>query len=206
MSDKVNRRDLVGQLARGAVILGFGGAAGYLAQKANGQIVWQVDGAKCINSRLGEVGVEACSLCTTECVVLQSAVRAVNDFSKCGRCSICPAYFNIKSAVDSNGLPSEKRCPRDAITRKPIGVVDPQDPANNYYEYVIDEEKCDGCGKCVMDCKEPMGLGSIRLKVRHNLCVACNRCAISTACPKGAVERLTVSKALNFGRTNEAPR
>lgn len=198
------RRDLLSQMARGAVVLGFGGAAGYLVQKAEGQIVWQVDGVKCVNSRLGDVSIEACELCTTKCVVSQSAVRAVNDFAKCGRCCICPAYFNIKSAVDASGLPSEKRCPRDAITRKPIGFVDPLDPANNYYEYIIDEEKCDGCGKCVMGCKEPLGLGSIRLKVRHNLCVGCNNCAISIACPKDAVERVTVSQALDYGKASEA--
>jgi electron transport complex protein RnfB len=106
--------------------------------------------------------------------------------------------------VDANGLPSEKRCPRDAIKRKPIGLADPQDPANNFYEYSIDENKCDGCGKCVMECKEPMGLGSIRLKVRHDLCVNCNRCAISVACPKGAITRQTVTEALHFERAHEA--
>ena len=57
---------------------------------------------------------------------------------------ICPAYFNITSAVDEKGLPSEKLCPRDAIARKPIGKQDPEDPSNNFYEYVIDEEECDG--------------------------------------------------------------
>ena len=183
---------------RGAVLLGLGGAAGFLVQKANGQVVWQVDGSKCVNSRLGEVGIEACNLCTTSCVVALSAVRAVNDFANCGRCNICPAYFNIKSAVDATGLPSEKRCPRDAITRKPIGLADPKDPANNFYEYVIDEKKCDGCGKCVMECKEPMGLGSIKLKVRHNICVDCNRCAISVACPKSAIVRVAKDVALNL--------
>ena len=121
------------------MLAGLGGAAAFLVQKAHGQVVWQVDAAKCVNSRLGEVGVEVCDLCTTECVVSLSAVRAVNEFSKCGRCAICPAYFNITSAVDEQGLPSEKLCPRDAIERKPIGKVDPEDPANNFYEYVIDE-------------------------------------------------------------------
>ena len=198
MLGSLTRRDAVSKLVRGTVLLGFGGTAGYLVQKANGQVVWQVDGAKCINSRLGEGAAEACRLCTDSCVVAQSAVRAVNDFSKCGRCNICPAYFNIKSAVDAHGLPSEKRCPRDAITRKPIGMVDPQDPANNFYEYVIDEKKCDGCGKCVMDCKEPRGLGSITLKVRHSICVDCNRCAIAIACPKDAIVRLKVDEALNL--------
>lgn len=197
MSDNVSRRKALRGLARGAVIAGMGGTAGYLVQKAQGQIVWQVDTEKCLNSRLGEVGMKACDLCWKECVVSQSAVRAVNTFSECGRCYICPAYFNVKSAVDRQGLPSEKLCPRDAIARKPIGEADPADPANNFYEYVVDEDKCDGCGKCVMACKEPAGLGSIRLKIRHNLCISCNQCAIAVACPKDAVLTMTIGQALN---------
>jgi len=195
-SDRYTRRDLLHQAARGTVLAVLGGGAGFLVKKAHGQVVWQVDAARCLNSRLGEVGVAACNLCTTECVVALSAVRAVNEHSRCGRCNICPAYFNITSAVDERGLPSEKLCPRDAITRKPIGKADPEDPANNFYEYLIDEEKCDGCGKCVIQCKEPLGLGSIVLRIRYNRCVDCNRCAISTACPKDALVRVPVEKAL----------
>jgi electron transport complex protein RnfB len=197
MSDHMTRRGALAKAARGAAALVLGGGTFHLVRKAEGQIVWNVDPAKCVNSRLGEIGVEACGLCTTECVVSQSAVRAVNEFSKCGRCSICPAYFNVTSAVNEKGLPSEKLCPRDAIERKPIGEVDPSDPANNFYEYVIDEAKCDGCGKCVMACKEPLGLGSIQLRVRHNLCVDCNRCAISTACPKDALQQVSVKRAFD---------
>jgi Na+-translocating ferredoxin:NAD+ oxidoreductase subunit B len=155
-----------------------------------------VDAARCLNSRLGEVAGAACNLCTTECVVALSAVRAVNQHGQCGRCNICPAYFDITSAVDEKGLPSQKLCPRDAIVRKPIGKSDPEDPANNFYDYVIDEEKCDGCGRCVMKCKEPLGLGSIVLRVRHNRCVDCNRCTISTACPKGALVQVPIAEAL----------
>jgi ferredoxin len=177
-------------------VVGIGGAAAHLVRKAHGQIVWQVDANRCINSRAGETATEACNLCTTECVVALSAVRAVNEFSKCGRCNICPAYFDITSAVDEKGLPSQKLCPRDAIARKPIGKVDPEDPANNFYEYVIDEMKCDGCGKCAMKCKEPLGLGSIVLRVRYDRCVDCNRCAISTACPKNAFIQVPVAEAL----------
>lgn len=177
-------------------MLGIGGAAAHLVRKAQGQIVWQVDAGRCINSRLGETAADACDLCTKECVVALSAVRAVNEYSKCGRCNICPAYFDITSAVDETGLPSQKLCPRDAIERKPIGKVDPEDPANNFYEYIIDEEKCDGCGKCVMKCKEPLGLGSIVLRVRYNRCVDCNHCAISTACPKDALVQLPLGDAL----------
>jgi Na+-translocating ferredoxin:NAD+ oxidoreductase subunit B len=196
MSGDVTRRDLLGTVARGTVLATMGGGAIFLVKKAQGQVVWQVDASRCVNSRLGEVGVEACNLCTTECVVSLSAVRAVNETSKCGRCNICPAYYSITSAVDEKGLPSEKLCPRDAIARKPIGKVDPEDPANNFYEYVIDELKCDGCGKCAMKCKEPLGLGSITLRVRYDKCVNCNRCAISTACPKDAIMQLPVEQAL----------
>ncbi len=196
MSEPVSRRGALRRITRGAALLGMGGTAGYLIQKAEGQIVWQIDATRCLNSRLGEVGVKVCDLCLKECVVTQSAVRAVNEFSKCGRCCICPAYYNVTSAVGRDGLPSEKLCPRDAIARKSIGEVDPADPANNFYEYVIDEAKCDGCGKCVMACKEPAGLGSITLRVRHDLCVNCNNCAISIACPKDAVLQLEVRKAV----------
>ena len=196
MSRATSRRQALGKLARGAAAAGLGGTAVYLVKKAQGQIVWQIDAAKCLNSRVGEVGVKACDLCVKECVVPLSAVRAVNEFRKCGRCSICPAYFNVTSAVNREGMPSEKLCPRDAIERKPIGEVDPSDPANNFYEYVIDEAKCDGCGKCVMACKEPAGLGSIILKVRHDLCVNCNSCAISLACPKDALLQWPVPKAV----------
>jgi electron transport complex protein RnfB len=198
MSEDITRRDALNKVVRGAVLLSFGGTAGYLVQKANGQIVWQVDAAQCVNSRLGEVGAEVCRLCTTECVVSQSAVRAVNNFSQCGRCYICPAYYNVKSAVDEKGLPSEKLCPRDAIERKPIGLIDPDDPANNFYEYLINEEKCDGCGICVKGCKEPLGLGSIVLKVRYNLCVNCSRCAIAIVCPKDAMAQKPVEEALEI--------
>jgi electron transport complex protein RnfB len=196
MSDGLTRRDVLSKVARGTVLLGLGGATGFLIKKAEGQVVWQVDASRCVNSQLGEVDVEVCGLCTTECVVSQSAVRAVNNFRECGRCYICPAYYNIKSAVDEKGLPSEKLCPRDAIERKPIGLVDPGDPANNFYEYIIDEEKCDGCGICVKGCKEPLGLGSIILKVRYSLCVDCNHCAISLACPKEALVQQPVADAL----------
>jgi electron transport complex protein RnfB len=192
MSNNSSRRTIL----RGAAVLGITGAAAHLVKKAHGRIFWQVDVSRCVNSRLGETTVEACNLCTTECVVSLSAVRAVNEYSRCGRCNICPAYYDIASAVDEKGLPSQKLCPRDAIQRKPIGKVDPEDPANNFYEYIIDEEKCDGCGRCVMKCKEPLGLGSIVLRVRYNRCVSCNLCTISTACPKDALIQVPEAEAL----------
>ena len=188
MNKKPTRREVLGHVARGATGVGLGGLGLFLARKASGGNVWQIDCQKCVNSRLGAVGVEVCDLCASDCVLPLSAVRAVNEYAKCGRCYICPAYFDIKSAVNEEGLPSRKLCPRDAIKRKPIGWVDPDDPANNFYEYVIDEKLCNGCGECVMGCKEPAGLSSIRLEVRYDLCLDCNRCAIAIACPDEAYE------------------
>jgi electron transport complex protein RnfB len=189
MSDKHTRREVLGHAARGAALLGLSGASGLLWLKANRSDAWAIDVSKCVNSKHGVVGVEVCELCASECVLALSAVRAVNEFSKCGRCYVCPAYFEIKSAVGPDGLPSEKLCPRDAIKREAIGWIDPDDPANNFYEYSIDETLCNGCGRCVLECKEPAGLGSIRLEVRHDACLDCNRCSIAIACPEEAYER-----------------
>lgn len=189
MAEESTRREILAHTVRGAAALGLGGVAVYLGSKASGNDVWQIDTGRCINSRAGRTGVSYCELCATECVLALSAVRAVNDHSKCGRCYICPAYFDVLSRVDEKGLPSQRLCPRNAIERTPIGWVDPDDPANNYYEYTIDESLCNGCGKCVMACKEPAGLGSIRLEVRYNVCLDCNRCSISRACPEDAYVR-----------------
>ncbi len=183
---KTSRRKILGHALRGATLLSLGGATTYLTLKARKIYSWHIEIEKCVNSRLGAVGVEVCESCADECVLALSAIKAVNDHSKCGRCYICPAYFSITSAVDEEGLPSEKLCPRDAIKRIPIGEIDPYDPANNYYDYIIDEVRCTGCGRCVMGCKEPAGLGSIILEVRHDTCLDCNRCSISIACPDEA--------------------
>src|ERR1039458_2795321 len=88
MSEPLSRRDLLHNVVRGSVLATLSGGALFLVQKAHGQVVWQVDAARCINSRLGDIGAEACKLCTTECVVALSAVRAVNEYAKCGRCNI----------------------------------------------------------------------------------------------------------------------
>jgi H+/Na+-translocating ferredoxin:NAD+ oxidoreductase subunit B len=184
------RRELLGHAARGLALTGLGGVTGVLFLKAHATNAWAIDSGRCVNSRLGAVGVDACQRCATDCVLSLSAVRAVNEFSKCGRCYVCPAYFKITSAVGPDGLPSEKVCPRDAIKREAIGWIDPDDPANNFYEYSIDENLCNGCGLCVMECKEPAGLGSIRLEVRHDVCLDCNRCSIAAVCPEDAYDRV----------------
>ncbi len=194
MTEEPTRRDVLGYAVRGTGLIALGGAAIYLTRKAGAEGVWQVDPGKCMNIRLGVTGVEACLLCSTDCVLPLSAVRAVNHYAECGRCCICPAYYDVTSEIGPDGLPSRKLCPRDAIERTAIGYVDPDDPLNNFYEYVIDEKKCNGCGRCVLACKEPAGLGSIRLEVRHDLCVDCNRCSIAQICPDDAVLRTTADE------------
>ncbi len=190
MSETTRRHFLerAGQVACGAALVG---TAGLLIRRSCALDAWTIDPNRCVNIRLGVVGVNrVCEICADSCVLALSAVRAVNDHAKCGRCCICPAYYDVRSPVGSDGLPTKKLCPRDAIRREPIGEVDPYDPLNNFYEYTIDEERCNGCGRCVMECKDPAGLGSIRLEVRHDLCLRCNRCSIAMDCPDDAYVRV----------------
>ena len=182
MSEKSTRRQFIDRSCR---ILGFaaiGGAAGLLTRRVSGNAVYQVDPFKCT----------ACDLCRTSCVLSLSAVKAVNQFDKCGYCMLCPAYFDVKSAPNERGVPSGKVCPQDALKRRVVGKVDEEDPNNNYYEYTIDEALCDGCGKCVKACKPPMGNGSLRLEIRYTRCVECNECTIQIACPDRAIVRIHV--------------
>lgn len=186
-----DRRQFLQRTGQTVCTVALGGTAIMLGQRACSGDAWVIAPNKCVNIRLGVTGAdEVCKVCSTDCVLSLSAVRAVNDYSKCGRCCICPAYYDVRSPVGSDGLPTKKLCPRDAIERKVIGDVDPYDPLNNFYEYTIDEEKCNGCGLCVMECKDPAGLGSIRLEVRYDLCLRCNQCSIAVNCPEDAYCRV----------------
>jgi electron transport complex protein RnfB len=180
MSDTTSRRQFIDRTIRVAGLTALGGAAGLLARRASAHAVFQVDPSLCT----------ACDLCRTSCVLSFSAVKAVNDFSKCGYCRLCPGYMDVTSAPNELGIPSGKVCPQDAITRRVVGYEDPDDPNNNYYEYAIDEARCTGCGKCVKACKPPMGNGSLRLEIRYNRCVGCNECGILIACPSAAIVRV----------------
>ena len=46
MSDGLTRRDALNRVARGTVLLGFSGTAAFLIEKADGQVVWQVDASR----------------------------------------------------------------------------------------------------------------------------------------------------------------
>ncbi|MCA9240317.1 MAG: 4Fe-4S binding protein [Planctomycetales bacterium] len=188
---EASRRKFLQQSGRAACAAAIGGVGLKLGSRACAQDAWAISPNQCVNIRLGVTGAQnVCEACATTCVLPLSAVRAVNDHAACGRCCICPAYYDVLSPIGPDGLPTKKLCPRDAITRTAIGEVDEYDPLNNFYEYTIDEEKCNGCGRCVMECKDPAGLGSIRLEVRYDLCLRCNRCSIAANCPEDAYRRV----------------
>lgn len=193
-NDKSSRREFLKRCARYAGSAAVAGVAGGLVIRADADKVWQLNPDLCTTCR-GFTNTDGWGKCATECVLKLSAVRVVNDFTQCGYCMICPGYHDVKSATDARGIPTRFVCPRDAIVRKPVGHVDPSDPNNNFYEYTIDESKCNGCGKCVEGCRPPMGNGSLKLQVRHDLCVDCNRCAIAAACPSEAFIRVNAAGA-----------
>jgi electron transport complex protein RnfB len=180
MSEKSSRREFIDRSFRIVGFVGIGGAAALLARRAASNTVFQVDPSRCIG----------CDLCRTSCVLSHSAVKAVNEFSKCGYCQLCPAYYDVTSQPDEKGLPTGKTCPQDALKRRVVGKIDEEDPNNNYYEYTIDESLCDGCGKCVKACKPPAGNGSLRLEIRYNRCFECDACAIQKVCPESAIVRV----------------
>ena len=180
MSENSTRRQFIEGSCRVLGLVSIGGAAGLLTQRASANAVYQVDPFKCTS----------CDLCRTSCVLSHSAVKAVNDFEKCGYCMLCPAYMDVMSKPDEHGIPTGKVCPQDALKRRVVGKVDADDPNNNYYEYVVDEALCDGCGKCVKACMAPAGNASLRLEIRYSRCVECNECAIQIVCPDRAIVRV----------------
>lgn len=197
MSETSTRRQFIDRSFRIVGLAGIGGAAGLLTRRTSGNAVFQVDPFKCT----------ACDLCRTSCVLSLSAVKAVNDFDKCGYCMLCPAYYDVISQPDERGIPTGKVCPQDALKRRVVGRIDTDDPNNNYYEYVVDETRCDGCGKCVKACRPPAGNGSLRLEIRFSRCVECNECAIQIACPDRAVIRVPapgIAPIENRPETNNA--
>ena len=77
-------------------------------------------------------------------------------------------------------------CPTAAIQRKYI-----EEP---YFEYVINEDLCIGCAKCVKGCTS-FGNGSLHLQINHQLCLNCNECSIARLCPSEAISRVKASNS-----------
>jgi electron transport complex protein RnfB len=165
----LSRRDLL----RGAALLGLGSAAGAgIVSADRDDTVWQIDPYTCIQ----------CGKCAVNCVLEESAVKAVHVHALCGHCDLCTAFFEPESNLDTGA--ENQLCPTGAIERRFI-----EDP---YFSYEVDEPLCVGCGKCVKGCSL-FGNGSLFLQIRHDRCNNCNVCAIGDACPSRAIRRVPAS-------------
>jgi electron transport complex protein RnfB len=166
-----NRREFIHSGVRvtlGLAVTGTGALA--LARSARGkETVWQIDPFKCTQ----------CGRCATECVMDESAVKCVHAYDLCGYCDLCGGYFKPGAKLQTGA--ENQLCPTAAIQRRFI-----EEP---FFEYVIDEELCIGCGKCVKGCSA-FGNGSLHLQIRHDRCLNCNQCSIARSCPSDAISRV----------------
>lgn len=166
-----SRREFINRGVRitlGAAVAGTGALS--LARSAGArEYVWQIDPFKC----------QQCGRCATECVRSESAVKCIHAYDLCGYCDLCGGY--LKPGAQRETGAESQLCPTDAIQRRYI-----EDP---YFEYIIDEDLCIGCGKCVKGCSS-FGNGSLHLQIRHDRCLNCNLCAISRMCPSEAISRV----------------
>jgi electron transport complex protein RnfB len=133
---------------------------------------WQIDPQICT----------FCGRCETECVLPVSAVKCVHAVKVCGYCDLCGGYYrtNVK---ELNTAAENLMCPTGAIQRKFV-----EEP---YFEYAINENLCNGCGKCAKGCNS-FGNGSLYLQIKQDLCKNCNECQISKTCPAEAIKRVSI--------------
>ena len=152
------------------------GSLGALALRnsSTNKMVWQIDPFKCTQ----------CGRCATECVKTPSAVKCIHAYSLCGYCDLCGGYFKPNTKQLQTAA-EYQLCPTAAIQRKYI-----EEP---YFEYIIDEDLCIGCAKCVKGCTS-FGNGSLHLQIRHDLCDNCNECAIARMCPSDAIRRVPANE------------
>ena len=178
LSSPMERREFLrkcGTLIAGGSLAAIGGVLGSRAKAAGGDTMWQIDPELCIR----------CGRCQTECVLPVSAVKCFHANQVCGYCDLCGGYYraNVK---ELNTAAENMLCPTGAITRKFV-----EEP---YFEYTINEDLCNGCGKCVNGCSS-FGNGSLFLQIQQELCLNCNECSISKVCVSNAIQRVPVSSA-----------
>ena len=176
MSDRqepksIERRRFLRSGMQMALAVSLGGIAGVsLLKSTSKDLVWQLDPFKCVQ----------CGRCANECVMTPSAVKCVHAYDLCGYCDLCGGYLKPDSNARSTAAENQL-CPTAAIKRRYI-----EEP---YFEYVIEEDLCIGCAKCVAGCTS-FGNGSLHLQVRHDLCKNCNDCSIARVCPADAFQRV----------------
>jgi len=172
---KNSRREFIRKGSRISLLLTLGAVGGFSARNiTHEKYVWQIDPFKCTQ----------CGRCATSCVMTPSAVKCLHAYDLCGYCDLCGGYLkpdpNKLSTAAENQL-----CPTSAIQRKYI-----EEP---YFEYVINEDLCIGCAKCVKGCTS-FGNGSLHLQIIHRICLNCNECSIARLCPSDAISRVKASK------------
>jgi len=181
-----SRREFIRDGIRYTLALGIVGVGGLLAFKStSGDMVWQLDASKCVQ----------CGRCVTNCVLTPSAVKCMHVYDMCGYCDLCGGYFR-PGVKDLTTAAENQLCPTSAIERKFI-----EEP---FFEYHIDEDLCNGCGKCVKGCGA-FGNGSLQLQVNHSICVNCNECSIARDCPADAFTRVPAKTPYLFKGFNNSP-
>jgi Indolepyruvate ferredoxin oxidoreductase, alpha and beta subunits len=167
---------ICGSIAAGTAVTSLAGISMLRVKAADeASSLWQIDPALCTN----------CGKCETGCVLPVSAVKCVHAKKVCGYCDLCGGYY--RSNVKELDTAAENlMCPTGAIKRSFV-----EDP---YFEYMIDESLCNGCGKCAKGCNS-FGNGSLYLQVKQELCKNCNECNIANVCPSRAIIRVPNSMA-----------
>jgi electron transport complex protein RnfB len=166
-----NRREFIENSVRMALAITLGGVAGFaFKNQSPRKWVWQIDPFECTQ----------CGRCATHCVLNPSAVKCIHAYDLCGYCDLCGGYFK-PDANELNTGAENQLCPTGAIERKFI-----EEP---YFEYIINEDLCIGCAKCVKGCAS-FGNGSLHLQIRHDVCKNCNECSIARVCPSNAIKRV----------------
>ena len=174
----LKRRDFfkkIGTALAGGSIAAVGIAGASKVKGEEASVFWQIDPNLCTQ----------CGRCETDCVMPVSAVRCVHAVKVCGYCDLCGGYYRT-NAKELNTAAENMICPTGAIKRKFV-----EDP---YFEYTIDEDLRNGCGKCVKGCNS-FGNGSLFLQVKQDLCLDCNECKIAKVCASGAIKRVPYGTA-----------
>ena len=178
-SKSKNRREFIQSGVRLSLALALGSVSGLaLSRVIKDDYVWQIDPFECTQ----------CGRCATECVMTPSAVKCVHAYDLCGYCDLCGGYFK-PDANELSTAAENQLCPTAAIERKFI-----EEP---YFEYIINEDLCIGCAKCVKGCTS-FGNGSLHLQIIHDICLNCNDCSIARVCPSDAISRVRAEKPYNI--------
>lgn len=131
---------------------------------------WAIDPDKCT----------ACGQCQSLCK--GNAVRVLQRLDRCAYLKFCWAYYGTESAAGTD--PAARLCPTGALVRKHV--------EGDYFQYLVREELCNACGRCVKACSIACN-GSLRLEVAPDKCRASRNgggldCPLAMGCPAQAVQ------------------